>query len=201
MDIGKFVCVDGPNGSGKSSIIAELSTLLDKASLDFILTKEPTSSKLGKFIRREQDDFAGITLACLVAADRYDHLEKIIKPNLEEGKIVITDRYFPSSLVYQVLDGLDPNFIWELNRNIVMPDLFIYVAAQPKTIADRLLSRKITTRFENLDLDREVSFYENVFQVLGKKGFNILKVQNDQIPIKENVMIVYEAVLRIYGKI
>lgn len=198
MHSGKFICIDGANGSGKSTIIKELENLFDDNSLEVVATKEPTSSKLGQFIRAEQDNFEGPALACLVTADRYGHIKEIIRPNLEQGKLVVTDRYFPSSLVYQVIDGLNTDYIWTLNKHIIWPDLFVHVVATPETIISRLSQRNTKTRFENLNhLHQELILYQNVFHTLSKKGFNVLKINNNQQSIFESAMTVYKAILRL----
>ena len=198
MNIGKFICIDGPNGAGKSTIVEELSNLLRNTDEDILLTKEPTASKLGQFIRNEQGNFRGKALACLVTADRYDHIERVINPNLRKGKVVISDRYLPSSLVYQAIDGVEPAFIWNLNKDVVLPDLFVFVSANLETIAERLAVRNKLTRFEDLStLKLELSLYKGAFNTLKSKGFNVLEIQNDTIPAQENAKMIYDTIIQL----
>jgi dTMP kinase len=198
MNAGKFICIDGPNGAGKSTVVKELSNLLLNASIDILITKEPTTSNLGQFIRNEQDNFKGKVLACLVAADRYDHIEKVINPNLRSGKVVISDRYLPSSLVYQTMDGVEPAFIWSLNKNIVFPDLFVFVSANPEIIIERLNARNKLTRFEDLNtLQLEFSLYKSAFNLLKSQGFNVLEIQNDEISVQENAKAICESIIQL----
>lgn len=200
MFFGKFVCIDGANGSGKSTVIAELAKLLTDKGFDVVVTKEPTTSKLGQFIRAEQDNLAGFALAHLVTADRYDHIANVIRPNLEKGKLILTDRYLPSSMVYQVIDGLESDYLWVLNKYIIWPDLFIYISAKPNTIATRLSSRDHTTRFEHLEsIDQEVSLYQQVFHMLIANGYKILQIDNDQHSVFESALIAYEAISQLYA--
>ena len=110
-----FIAIDGPNGVGKSTIIEGLKGRLQDRIENYKFTKESTSSSLGTFIREHQNEYTARCLAALVAADRYDHLEKTIQPNLQAGRTVITDRYIAASLVYQLLDGLSLEFIMQLN--------------------------------------------------------------------------------------
>jgi len=198
MKTGKFICIDGPHGAGKSTLVKELSNLLIKQKIDIYLTKEPTESKLGQFIRSEQGNFKGQVLACLVTADRYDHIDKVINPNLRSGKTVISVRYFPSSLVYQAMDGVEPAFIWNLNENVIIPDLFIFVSANPEIITKRLNTRKHLTRFEYSNNPQlELSLYKSAFTTLKSQGFNVLEIQNDNISVQENSKILCESVIKL----
>lgn len=70
---------------------------MEKRRIEACFTKEPTDNELGCFVREYAERFDGISVACLVAADRYQHLRDEIVPQLEKGKIVITDRYVLSS--------------------------------------------------------------------------------------------------------
>ena len=195
---GRFICIDGPNGVGKSTVIEQLSILLKNSDIDVFFTKEPTSSNLGQFIRNEQGNFTGKVLACLVAADRYDHIERIIAPKLRRGEVVISDRYLPSSLVYQVIDGVETTFIWKLNEDIIMPNLFVHISASPEEIGRRLAERSELTRFESLSiLNSEISLYKKAFNTLQSKGYNVLEIDNGITSAQENAKIIYGAIIQL----
>ena len=89
---GFLVSVDGPNGVGKSTLIESVKTRLEFRGYATYTTKEPTNTECGSFVRKFAENHSGISLACLVAADRYEHIENEILPELKKGKIVITDR-------------------------------------------------------------------------------------------------------------
>ena len=109
---GKLVAIDGPNGVGKSTIIAAVAKKLQLLyAVDVFVTKEPTSTELGAFLRSFAEEEKGLGLACLVAADRYEHLKNEIIPMLEQRKVVITDRYILSSFILQGMDGVNTKFI------------------------------------------------------------------------------------------
>lgn len=108
---GKLIAIDGPNGVGKSTIIAAVEKKLLLHKVDVFVTKEPTNSELGCFLRNFSEKKKGLGLACLVAADRYEHLKNEIIPMLEQKKVVITDRYILSSIILQGMDGVDTKFI------------------------------------------------------------------------------------------
>ena len=104
---------------------------------------------LGQLIRAGTDIYHGMALACLVAGDRH-HLAAEIRPRLESGAIVLSDRYLPASLVLQRVDALDWDTIWQLNTPVVVPDLAVILNAKPQILASRLAGRGAHSRFERL---------------------------------------------------
>ncbi len=65
--------------------------------------------------------------ALLFAADRAEHVEKLIRPALESGKIVICDRYYHSSIAFQTASGIEESWIRELNKHFIKPDIIFYL--------------------------------------------------------------------------
>lgn len=90
---GFFVAIEGPSGVGKSTVTDLLHAALAHRGFPAVATKEPSDSALGKLARQGADEYRGLVLACLVAADRYYHLEHDIRPALRAGYVVICDRY------------------------------------------------------------------------------------------------------------
>lgn len=101
--IGYFIAVDGPNGVGKSTLIAAIKNKLEILGYDVYVTREPTDTKLGNFLREFAEQHSGVSLACMVAADRYEHIINEIMPALGEGKIVISDRYINQCLTQFII--------------------------------------------------------------------------------------------------
>lgn len=198
---GLFVTFDGPNGVGKSSIQDGVSHKLSWLGLDVYKTKEPTASSLGKFVKSAEEVYKGRTLACLVAADRYFHLDQEVLPALFEGKIVLSDRYVESSLVLQQLDEVKSEFIWLLNSQIFVPDLSVILMAKPETIDQRLSQRAKHSRFER-DKSRieELKLYKQTAKLLSRRGFNILLLNNDAVPIEKNIAQVVQKILYLKEK-
>ena len=149
---GFFIAIDGPNGAGKTVLLEEIEKSMKKRikdkNIQFYKTKEPTNSVLGKFVRDISEVVTGNSLACLVSADRYEHLKNEVIPELKKGKIVITDRYILSSLILQVMDGVKESFILNLNSKIIKPDLQLAIFAEEEIIQNRLKQRDKLTRFE-----------------------------------------------------
>ena len=92
--------------------------------------------------------------ALLFAVDRVDHVEKEIKPALENEKIVVSDRYVYSSLAYQGAAGLDLKWIEEINRLALPPDLAIYIDVSPEVVDKRIRRKKSV--MERLETQRKV---------------------------------------------
>ena len=177
---GKLIAVDDPNGAGKTTIIQELKKELEKRRIEACFTKEPTDNELGCFVREYAERFDGISVACLVAADRYQHLRDEIVPQLEKGKIVITDRYVLSSLILQRMDEVSEEFILALNNEIVQPDLQVAVFADRDVIQNRLKERSCLTRFEKGNkTNKELEYMEKGIQVLQEQGIDVFQLIND----------------------
>ncbi|TCL00035.1 dTMP kinase [Natranaerovirga hydrolytica] len=103
---GLFITIEGSDGSGKSTQLNLLKEYLLKNNMDHIFTREPGGTKIGEDIRsillsKENDCMDDKTEVLLYAASRAQHVQEKIKPALQQGKIVISDRFIDSSLVYQ----------------------------------------------------------------------------------------------------
>ena len=177
---GFFVAVDGPNGVGKSTLIETIKTKMESKGYAVYMTKEPTTTELGDFIRKFAEDHSGISLACLVAADRYEHITNEIIPELNKGKLVIADRYVLSSLILQVMDGVSDTFVLDLNSNIVKPDLQLAVFADEEILHKRLAERNVLTRFENGNQSNsELIYMKKGIVELEKRNVNVLCINNN----------------------
>ena len=105
-DRGVFVCFEGGEGSGKSTQSKRLAAWLEASSYDVVLTFEPGDTQVGREVRRivlspETGELDDRTEALLYAADKAEHVATLVRPSLERGAVVITDRYVDSTLAYQ----------------------------------------------------------------------------------------------------
>ena len=155
---GLFICVEGLDGCGKTTQTKLLVRKLRKMGWDAVYTAEPSRGKIGKFIQKyclhgEKRTFP-IVEALLFAADRFEHVEKEVIPALDEGKIVVSDRYVYSSLAYQGAAGLDLKWIEMINGHAIRPDLAIFVDVEPEAVIKRLKPKKSV--MENLETQRKV---------------------------------------------
>lgn len=143
-----LITFDGPNGVGKTTIINEVKKALWADGYEVYITKEPSCSNIGQFIRDSEENYKSYILANLVAADRHYHIIEEILPQLKRGVIVLCDRYIASSLILQVLDGLKMDDVMNINTSILIPDICFILIAKEETIVKRLANREKLTRFE-----------------------------------------------------
>jgi len=155
---GFFVCVEGLDGCGKTTHTKLLVRKLRKMRWDAVYTAEPSHGKIGQFIQKYclhgEKRTSPIVEALLFAADRFEHVTKEVIPALNGGKIVVSDRYFYSSLAYQGATGLDLKWIEMVNEHAIQPDLAIFVDVEPETVIKRLKPKKSV--MENLENQRKV---------------------------------------------
>jgi len=189
---GLFVSVDGPSGAGKSTIVHHLAQMLVASGEDVHVTAEPSGGPIGALCRELTESVTGHALACLYAADRYHHVEAEIRPRMEAGRTVISDRYIPSGLVMQRFDGCDPAFLWQLNAEADRPDLAVILEADPEVIAERLAERGPHNRFQLSpgSSHAEVHFYRQATERLIQAGFDVLRVDCNQRPAVQSAAVI-----------
>ncbi|MGD8352974.1 MAG: dTMP kinase [Pseudomonadota bacterium] len=103
---GLFVTFEGIEGSGKSTLLYNVAASLKRTGLDPLLTREPGGTSLGVALRKvllnpEMEDINSVAELMLFAADRAQHVSTVIKPALEEGQIVLCDRFSDATAAYQ----------------------------------------------------------------------------------------------------
>lgn len=103
---GLFIVMEGPDGSGKTTQINLLKEYLEEAGYECLITREPGGTVIGEEVRQlilnpEHKEMSPVTEMLLYAASRAQLVHEVIRPALEEGKIVISDRFVDSSIVYQ----------------------------------------------------------------------------------------------------
>lgn len=173
---GYLVTIDGPGGAGKSTLTRLVVDRLAQVGLPALATTEPSKGPAGRLARHHTAAFRGYALACLVTADRYHHLETEIQPALDAGTVVICDRYIPSSHVLQVLDGVDPDFVTQINAHATPPDLAVILTCGEAELRRRLTARGSHGRFEDdprITL-AETRLYRDVADMLTRDGIRVL---------------------------
>lgn len=164
MPKGHFITFEGGEGAGKSTQIKLLAERLEAEGHDVLVSREPGGSAGGEAVRHvllsgAAEPFGPAMEAMLFAAARSDHVEQIIRPAIDAGKIVLCDRFLDSSRVYQGVSGrLDKSFMKALETvavNGVMPDLTIILDLDPAEGMRRATSRRgtdVADRYEKEDL-------------------------------------------------
>ncbi len=190
---GFFISFEGIDGSGKSTQIQKLAEFLESRDFDIVITREPGGSTGGEEIRNlllqgNVDRWSPETEILLFTAARRDHLERIILPALEEGKIVICDRFTDSTRMYQGMRGVNlRNLVDTLNEKVIKfdPDLTIVIDINPEISLKRAKSRKtVEERFEDFGVDLQMKMREG-FLELAKEFGNRIEVVNGQQSIDE----------------
>lgn len=173
-----FIAVDGPNGAGKTTLVEAVVKKIKERKIEIVQTREPTDTELGRFVRGISEFVAKESLACLVSADRYEHLNNLILPSLEAGKIVICERYLASSLVFQRMDGVETEYILSVNGKIKKPDIYFILNAPAEVLYDRLHERSELTRFEKTleNQKKEEKYYRECIKLLEELDIQVYTV-------------------------
>lgn len=148
---GRYIALEGAEGCGKSTHAARLA-----ASLDAVLTRETGGTDIGRRIREILHDTTVTSLsdraeALLVAADRAQHIDEVVRPALAVGRHVVSDRSVYSSLAYQGYGrGLDLADVRSINAwamHSAWPDLVVFIDVDEASLAQRMRGRDLD-RFE-----------------------------------------------------
>lgn len=140
MPSGRFIAFEGGEGAGKSTQVAALAAHLREQGREVVVTREPGGAPAAEAIREILLDhrFVGLSAraeALLFAAARAEHVERTIRPGLERGAVVITDRYLDSSIAYQGIsralgiDVVEEISLWATES--LLPDLTIVLDVAP----------------------------------------------------------------------
>lgn len=170
-----FVTIEGIEGSGKSTLVRALAERLARRGLDVLATREPGDTPLGRAIRAALLDVTSdpptpMAELLLYLADRHQHLERVVRPALAAGRIVLCDRFSDSTLAYQGYGrGLDLETVRALDRAArggVVPDLTIVLDCPPEVGLARAHAR--TGSRDRLERE-PLAFHERV-----RAGFGAL---------------------------
>lgn len=142
---GLFISFEGTDASGKSTQIRLLEQWLKNRGFEPLITREPGGTRIGEKIRellldKENAEMKPSAEAFLYAASRAQHVEELIRPALEEGRVVITDRFVDSSIAYQGYARELGDMVSAINRYAVagvMPDLTVLLVTDPAAMRQR----------------------------------------------------------------
>lgn len=190
MKRGRFIAFEGLDGSGKSTQLARQVARLRTAGRDVVATREPTGGPNGRRIRAlaaAGERAAPEEELALFVADRREHVTGVIAPALARGAIVLTDRYFLSTVAYQGARGLDPErLLRESEAEFPLPDLALLFDLEPALCTDRLRERAGVQEeaFERLDLLERVA---HVFAALRRPYLRRVDARGDVDEVGERV--------------
>ncbi len=184
---GCFITIDGIDGAGSSTQTKLLVEKLRELGYNSIGTKEPNpNGPIEPIIRSiiKGPCISPELEALLFAADRIYHIEFFIKPWLEEGKIVISDRYLESSIAYQTSQGVDEDWILLINKKAIIPDISIILDVDPEIS----LKRKITLvdRYERIEFLKKVRL--KFLERAKKMNYYIIDANRSIIEIHKEIL-------------
>lgn len=182
---GKFITFEGGEGVGKTTQLAMIKEFLAREGKDAVFLREPGGNAISEKIRavildRQNADMTGMCEAMLYSAARAQLVESVILPALEEGKIVVCDRFTDSTFAYQgVARGLGADKIETLNNlacGDVAPDLTIFLDLPPAKAFERKGGADKDDRLEQEGMDFHLKVYEGYKLAQKRYGDRIVAV-------------------------
>lgn len=164
---GKFISLEGTEGVGKSTNLTFIEEYLRNQGIDVVVTREPGGTELGEALRHlllehREDGVEPFAELLMVFASRAQHVERVIKPALQRGSWVLSDRFTDASYAYQGAGrGVSKSFILQLEKAIqngLQPDLTILLDIDVQIGLERARGRGDLDRFERED----IAFFERV---------------------------------------
>lgn len=193
MARGYFITLEGPDGSGKSTQIRLLKEYFIEKGYEVVETREPGGTRISEKIRdiildTENTEMSPVTEALLYAAARAQHVHEVIYPSIQNGKIVICDRYVDSSIVYQgMARGLGKETVGAINNIAiqgVMPDLTLVFDIDPETALNRKVSGNDADRLELEDIEFHRRVY-NGYREIAKDSQRRIMIINASGSVEE----------------
>src|SRR5580700_793605 len=201
---GRFVVLEGIDGAGTTTHVGRLAERLRSGRVAVRATREPSDGPVGTLVRQVLTGRVVVpggrapgwaTMALLFAADRMDHVESEVEPVLNEGGVILSDRYDASSLAYQsVSSGAESKeaveWIRSLNRYVRRPDLTLVLDLAPDLAAERRQQRgEAAQLYEQNEVQRALAeFYKDL----------ALHMPNDRIVVVDGAGSVDEVHARVW---
>ena len=183
MKKGLFITFEGADGSGKTTQLNKVKSFLEQNGYNTIVTREPGALKLGQKIRdillHSEEKVSDKCEMFLFLADRAQHVETLIKPSIEQGEIVLCDRYTDSTIAYQgYARGQDINLLNNLNNiaiNGTVPDLTILFDVSTEIAQERIGNEKDRMEAAGIDFFNRV---RNGYLEIAKQEPDRVKIIN-----------------------
>jgi dTMP kinase len=190
----KLIVLEGLDGAGTTTQVERLAAALRARGVPAHTTREPSDGPVGLLLR---DMLAGrhapvdpTTMSLLFAADRADHIAREIDPHLAAGEVVVTDRYYHSSLAYQGTEE-ERTWIWLLNSRARRPDLTIFLQVEPEVgEARRRAAGRAEEIFDRLETQRRVAggYREIVAELRGRERIAVVDGGRDVDAVAADVL-------------
>ncbi len=207
MSKGYFISLEGADGCGKTTQLERVAAKLKMLGRDVVCTREPGGTRLAETLRSLVLDPELImnarTETLLYIAARADHVERVIKPALLAGKIVLCDRFSDSTEVYQgVVRGLPLEEIHGLSEFAsggLQPDLTVLLDGEPELLAARRELRGVHDRYENAGLELQKKVRDGFMLLAEKYPERIFKINalQDEDKVTSEIMRVINNFIKI----
>ena len=189
----KFIVFEGIDGSGSSTQADIIVRKLKEAGIPVLHTYEPSSGEIGRFIRnlftRKEEMPNWKAMSLLFSADRMQHVQNVVEPSIENGDVVICERYYYSTIGYQVytatndfiqsedffmdystflpaIEVITRKWIIELNKYAKKPDLTIVLSISPENALKRMSGRQLDQFEQKSDLQHYLAeYYDNLQKI------------------------------------
>ncbi|WP_456392198.1 dTMP kinase [Persephonella sp.] len=188
---GVFITFEGIEGAGKSTQAKMLHRYMEERGISAILTREPGGTKTGSKIRQilltpTDEVFPPYAELFLYEADRNIHVHNVIKPNLEKGINVISDRFIDSTLAYQgYARGLDIQFVKQLNLKAsegIKPDITFLIDIPVEEGLKRIQSYRNKDRIEQEEIDFHIRLREGFLKIASEEKDRIHVIDGTKSP-------------------
>ena len=200
---GLFITFEGPEASGKSTQLKLLQKFFNSNKIPYIITREPggtiVAEKLRKIILDKKNPISNKEELLLLMSSRLNHINKVIKPALNQGKIVMSDRFADSTFIYQ---GFVNNFGLKKTMNLhkdlldnFLPSKTFIFLLPASEINKRLKKRKIANKYDKID----TLFHSKI--ILGYKKLTKNNKRFIKINAKTNIHKIHEEVLKTIKKL
>jgi dTMP kinase len=203
----KLIVLEGLDGAGTTTQARLLADALRARGRQVHVTREPSDGPIGKLLRGMLTGDHAIagqaidqrTFGLLFAADRMDHCQREVAPHIAAGTLVISDRWYHSSLAYQGT-GAERAWIATCNLHAIRPDVTLFLRVRPETAAARRAAAGRTEElFEAIEMQRKVATgYDEVMAKLAFAGEKLEVIDGEQ-PVAQVTEEILAGVLRRIG--
>jgi len=199
----RLIVLEGLDGAGTTTQARRLVAHLRATGRAAHLTREPSDGPIGRLIREmligdhaiPGQRIAQATFGLMFAADRLDHAQREVEPELAAGTLVVSDRWYHSSLAYQGT-GAERDWITAINARARRPDLTIFLSVRPEVAAERrALAGRVQELFEDLRMQQDVDAgYRATIAELTALGERIEIIDGELAPDQ-----VFETIVNLVG--
>lgn len=196
---GLLITFCGLDGCGKTTMIKKVMNELEE-NYQIFLTKQPTNFVRQSAIFRtymdspDHDAYDYRSLSLLAASDRLQHVNKVIEPQMEQGKIVLSDRYFYSCLANLLARGFqNDQWIYEIAKSVVKPDIAFFFDVPVSTAVARVRSRE-EEKDRYIDMDLQKKLREEYLQICRTNNCVLVSTETN---VEESYKIVKEEIEKV----